>query len=170
MSGVMPYLMEKGPYFSVLESKIASAAARAQLLGELRKPKTALSELVGFDSVTLIGDGLDPARRKEHLNEDWFGMVLDGRGGWTKQPGRFPTGFWTGYQGDTEHILRDAMACAIEVSFDLAPGDAIPAAPSRCWPIDIYWICQGPWFQCWVLWRRSNATNQGGHVTFVITT
>jgi hypothetical protein len=34
-------------------------------------------------------------------------------------------------------------------------------------PIDIYWICQGPFFQCWIDWRKWNTT---GHVVLVITT
>jgi hypothetical protein len=46
------------------------------------------------------------------------------------------------------------------------PPDATHAA--RFWPIDVYWICQGPWFQCWVLWRKGEGT--AGHVTILVLT
>jgi hypothetical protein len=39
-----------------------------------------------------------------------------------------------------------------------------------CKPIDMYWICQGPWFQCWVLWRKADTNPTAGHVTVLITT
>ena len=52
------------------------------------------------------------------------------------------------------------MIRAIEMSFGLEHGDPAPdpsRADRRNWPIDMYWICQGPWFQCWVLWPRRQA-------------
>ena len=48
-------------------------------------------------------------------------MAPDRNGAWVKRPALFPTGLWTGYQGDTEAILRAAMIRALEVSLDLAP-------------------------------------------------
>ncbi len=158
MSGFMPYLVDKGPYFSVIESKLADPATRAQALVDLRGG-IAIADLVGFDSTNLAADGLNPALRKQHLENDWFGF-----GGAQM--------FWFGYDGNPELILRDAMTRAIEVSFELEHGDPAPdpgaAGTCRNWPIDLYWICQGPWFQCWVLWR--SAEQGEGHVTLVITT
>ncbi len=171
----MPYVVESGPYLSVLASKLADAGRRAALLTELRNG-TALSRLCGFDSTNLGADGLDEESRVEHLNRDWFGMapVAGGQAGaWQKQPNKVPTGFWVGYQGDTESILREAMMRALEVSFDLPPKGAAPAraeTAARRWPIDVYWICQGPWFQGWVLWRKGDSTPLGGHVTVIIST
>jgi len=159
MSGFMPYLVDKGPYFSVIESKLAEPVTRAHALRDLRAG-VAIADLVGFDSTSLAADGRTEATRKKHLNEDWFGH------------GGVPM-FWFGYDGDPESILREAMARAIEVSFGLEHGDPEPpdaeAASGRHWPIDLYWICQGPWFQCWVVWRKS-ATGSDGHVTLIITT
>ena len=69
--------------------------------------------------------------------------------------------------------MRAAMIRAIEVSLGIAPvapGQGVPATFPRQWPVDLYWICQGPWFQCWVLWRQSDATAAEGHVTLLITT
>ena len=95
-------------------------------------------------------------------------MEPDPNGDWQyKTPtGAEPTGFWTGYQGHPEKILRAAMIGAIEVSLGLPPGGD-PVNATREWPIDFYWVCQGPWFQAWVLWREAG---NNGHVTVTITT
>lgn len=158
MSGFMPYLVEKGPYLSVMESKLADPPTRSRALTDLRGG-VPLADLVGFDSTNLGQDHLDEAHRKQHLNEDWFGQ-----GGASM--------FWVGYEGNPEMILREGMIRAIEVSFGIEHGDPPPApaaaAGGRHWPIDAYWICQGPWFQCWVLWRAADSGQ--GHVTLLITT
>jgi hypothetical protein len=158
MSGFMPYLVEKGPYLSVLESKLAQPATRARILRDLRAG-VALADLVGFDSANLDKDYMDEAARKKHLNEDWFGI------------GAQPM-FWVGFDGNPEIIMREGMIRAIEMSFGLEHGDPVPddakASSGRHWPIDVYWICQGPWFQCWVLWRE--AAKGEGHVSLLITT
>ncbi|MDQ1383793.1 MAG: hypothetical protein QOG65_1172 [Actinomycetota bacterium] len=158
MSGFMPYLVEKGPYLSVLESKLAQPKTRAGILRDLYAG-VALADLVGFDSTNLVPDGMSEAERKRHLNEDWFGF--------NGQPM-----FWVGFDGKPEIIMREGMIRAIEMSFGLEHGDPAPddakASSGRHWPIDVYWICQGPWFQCWVLWRA--AANDEGHVTLMITT
>ena len=175
MSGAMPYLLDKGPYFEVIEDLLSDMGKRVALLGQLRAG-VALSDLVGFDTSNLNGDGHDKGWRVDHLNRDWFGMTDNGAGaGWHKQPGVFPTGFWAGYQGDPEAILREATKRAIEVSLGVRhglQGEPEPAASEiqRAWPIDMYWICQGPWFQCWVLWRQRDNTQTAGGVTLLITT
>ena len=189
MSGYMPYVMEKGPYFAVIEDRLSDPVQRDLLLTALYNG-VALSSICGFDSTSL---DLPPAKTKpkgmdhdgqmkdrvEHLDRDWFGMVQDPSGAWRPHvPVRDEqTGFWTDYQGDTEAILRAAMIRAIEVSLDLAPaGPQGPAASvgTRFWPIDFYWICQGPWFQSWVVWREIESASAGGasvgHVTVVLTT
>jgi hypothetical protein len=158
MPGSMPYLVDKGPYFSVIESLLSDPATRAQALVDLRAG-VAIADLVGFDSASLAGDGRTEADREQHLNQDWFGF-----GG-----GHM---FWAGYEGNPELILREGMIRTIEVSLALEHGAAAPtadeAAAGRHWPIDLFWICQGPWFQCWVLWRA--ADDGQGHVNLVITT
>jgi hypothetical protein len=157
MSGFMPYVLEKGPYLSVLESRLSDPATRAQILISL-KTGAPLVDMIGFDSTTLVGDGNTVDQRKQHFNNDWLG--LNGQM------------FWVGYSGRPELILREAMTRAIEMSFGVEHGENGPppdnAATGRHWPIDVYWICQGPWFQCWVLWRET-APGQG-HVTLVMTT
>ena len=172
MPGPMPYLLDKSAYFEIIEDLLADPARRIAILQQLRTG-VALADLAGFDSANRGADGKTPDKRKEHLHEHWFGMS-DATGSWQKQPGVFPTGFWSSYQGDPEAVLRTAMIRAIEVSLGLPP--AFPGDPfaeqtdiERRWPVDVYWICQGPWFQCWVLWRQSDTTDEG-HVTVLITT
>lgn len=159
MSGFMPYVVEKGPYFSVIESLLADPSTRAQALIDLGNGKP-IADMVGFDSLSLAPDGLDEAKRKDHLNKQWFGIG---------EPS-----FWMGYNGNPELILREAMIRAIEMSFGVEHGDPGPdpecAADGRHWPIDMYWICQGPWFQCWVLWRAIEDSDDDGHVTLLMTT
>jgi hypothetical protein len=178
----MPYLLDKSAYFAIVEDLLSDPVQRISGLQKLGAGAP-LSDLVGFDSTNLgapaavapaWGDGRTPDERVDHLNREWFGMALDNAGHWQKQ-GAFPTGFWSSYQGDPEAILRAAMIRAIELSVDLPPGLSAeqlpdPGSLGRQWPIDVYWICQGPWFQCWVLWRQSETTTAEGHVTLLILT
>src|SRR6478672_10142047 len=166
MPGPMPYLLDKSAYFEIVDSLLSDPAERISILQQLRN-NAPLSDLAGFDSTNLgtppdptvnyagSGDKRTPAQRVEHLNEDWFGMS-NATGQWQKT-GTFPTGFWGDYQGDPEAIMRVAMIRAIEVSLGIPPGGDPPdlCCLERRWPIDVYWLCQGPWFQCWVLWRQS---------------
>jgi hypothetical protein len=166
MSGNMPYVVDKGPYFSVLEAKIADPQLRRDALTELRNPAVDLADLCAFESSTLDGpnppgDGRTYWDRYDHFRWDWLGQ--DGH-----------SYFWNGWRnGDPRSILRDAMQRAVEVSVGLEHNDPLPAGGGfdRFWPIDFYWICQGPFFQCWVLWRRVSGPNPDlGHVTVLITT
>ena len=211
MPGSMPYILDRGPYFSVVESMLANPAKRADALLKLRhgQPEgvapprplnTMLAEMCGFDSTNLgrpdnpstpadegFGDRMTEADRKDHLNEDWFGIYGNPL---SKHPGDLPTGFWEAYQGDPEAILREGMIRAIEVSFGInhnaaPPVDAIEdwnqatatwpsghasAIGARHWPIEVTWICQGPWFQCWITWLKTDNTETGGHVNLLIAT
>jgi hypothetical protein len=182
MTGPMPYVVEKAAYISVIESRLSDLDERISALRQLRLGAP-ISTLCGFDSTNLgappdsytndpgFGDRLTPAQRLAHLDGDWFGMNQNANQAWVKQPGAFPTGFWRGFQGDPEAILREAIERAIEVSLDLAPGADVedPCCLNRQWPIDLYWICQGPVFQCWVLWRKDDE-GSSGHVTLLMTT
>jgi hypothetical protein len=160
--GIMPYLMEKGPYFSVVEDLLSTHQGRVDMLQALRQGRS-IAELVGLDSPGLSqpngGDGRTPAQRMQHLEDDWFGR--------SDPAGKLTTGWWEGWKGRPEDILREAIIRALEVSFGIEH-DAPPPATSTgalC-SIDVYWICQGPWFQCWVTWNKTST----GHVALIITT
>jgi hypothetical protein len=198
--GPMPYVMDVGPYLSVLENQLNTPAKRAQILARLRN-RDLLSSIVGLDSTNLYQDGKQPDERVKILNECWFGMTRNAAGGWDPQPLAFPTGFWNGYQGDPQEILRAGLIRAIEVSLGINHGaqwsGSTPSANggfrrridtalekllgnrfgkrlrglfngTRDWPIEISWVCQGPFFQCWVTWMQGSGND--GHVALTITT
>ena len=165
--GPMPYVLDTGPYLSVLEGRVNDPARRTSILTSLRNGDP-LATIAGLDSTTLDADGKLPHERVEILNQCWFGMSSPSPGRWTKQPNAFPTGFWQGYQGDPEAILREGLIRAIEVAYGIDHG-IDPSAHSREWPVAITWICQGPFFQCWVSWMKASS-GTGGHVALTITT
>jgi hypothetical protein len=190
----MPYVMDVGPYFSVLEDRLSTPDKRAAILTLLRGGAL-VSDIAGLDSTSLDrdGHGPDPQYRVKVLNECWFGMTQNSAGGWDTQPDAFPTGFWNGYQGDPHKILRAGLIRAIEVSLGIDHNAPVPVptqdanagigkriadwlkqltgdttANTRDCPIEISWICQGPFFQCWVTWV--NDPSGAGHVSLTITT
>lgn len=168
--GPMPYVLDIGPYLSVLEDRLADPVKRVAFLKKLRGPDL-LSSFIGIDSTNLDGDGHDYPYRVGVLNSKWFGMKpapAGTPGGWIKQPNKFPTGFWKGYQGDPESILREGLERAIEISLGI-DYRADPIVPTRDLPIDVNWVCQGPFFQSWVTWQRS-PKSASGRVSLVITT
>lgn len=197
MPGSMPYVLDKGPYFSVIESILANPSMRADRLIQLRAgqlhngvtPGPMLADLCGFNYPSLAAGPADVA---DHLNRQWFGMTQLPGGAWVKGDCSGPqTGWWTGYVGDPEATMREGMIRAIEVSFGIDHGAAAPLwiqphadwAPAhdwaadhpapdgtRVWPIDVNWICQGPFFQCWILFEKFNNSPAGGKVTLLITT
>ena len=129
MSGAMPYLLDKGPYFEVIEDLLSNRGKRIEILGSLRGGAALATSWASTRAVS-SPTGRTPDYRVEHLNEDWFGMTNNaGARDWQKQPNKFPTGFWRGYQGDPEAILRDAMKRTIEVSLGLPPGSRGARAP-----------------------------------------
>jgi hypothetical protein len=165
--GPMPYVLEMGPYFSVLEDLLGDPARRAKTLARLRAGDP-LSDLVGLESNSLDGDQHDRNYRVDKLNRGWFGMTRPG-GRWQKNLDAVPTGHWHGYQGDPEAIMRATLIRAIEVALGIDHGTD-PATRSRFWPIDFYWICQGPFFQGWVTWLAPSRFDASGRVTVTFTT
>jgi hypothetical protein len=182
MSGSMPYLLDKGPYFSVVEDLLSTQRERFSRLHALKAGDASgvnpvgsmLAELCGFDSQNLAGDGHDEDWRKDHLNHDWFGMTGSSAGGnWAKNASAPTTGWWAGYRGDPEAILREGMIRAIEVGcgLDHRPNEnPLLTSSPRFWPIDVTWICQGPYFQCWIMWQKFGDGTNAGKVTVLITT
>ena len=79
------------------------------------------------------------------LDEDWLGIP--------PVAGQETTGYWVGYQGNVDGVLREGLIRAIEVSLGIAHG-ASPVDPPRDWPVDVQWKCPNPYFEVWVTWRR----------------
>src|SRR5437879_1220653 len=166
--GIMPYQLEKGPIWSVVEAALAEGPDKAyELLLLLRDPshEIARGPLAKSKSLDDKKTNSTPKTRGDHLNKDWFGMKKAGSA-WVKQadadfdPQSNPsTGFWINYWGDVEEIVRETFVRAIEVSLGLRHGErhAPHAEFRRFWPISVFLKCPTPWFEGWVTWRSWEA-------------
>jgi hypothetical protein len=172
----MPYHYEKGPVLSLLESYMNDDQARAGHLLDGLRAGTALYQLGFLEDAQTNNPGGGPSA-EEHVYRDWFGWegVV---GNWHPPAavGGQPTGYWTSFTGDVEHIVRCAFVRALEVSLGVThvaphpsydPQPVPPCSPSRHWPIDVVWKCAQAWFEGWVMWRE---TASGGHVDLVLAT
>jgi hypothetical protein len=170
MPGGMPYQLEKGPYFAVAETMLdfgSSAQQRLALLAQMRAG-TDPDQLPTLDSTNLdVGPLNTFDKRRDHMDTHWFGKSRPNSAArWTPQPplnpnNPKPTGFWHNWYGDADGIVAQTFIRAVEVSLGLQhPGGN---APTRCWPIEIFWRCPAPWFEGWVTWRGE--PDGSGHVT-----
>jgi hypothetical protein len=162
----MPYHLEKGPLLRILERDLN--ADRATMQARLNTLKSGMNS----DSVDwIIGSTAwnDPAFSKpgapsgqqmcERVITEWFGYEPKPGGGWRKpNPPKPTTGYWIGYQGDVNRIVRRAFAWAVELALGTGSDDRADAAP---WPIELFWKCPAPWFEAWVVSRRQQSTTSG---------
>jgi hypothetical protein len=145
----MPYTLTRGPLLTLLENALnpktdPERITRNEVLAALR----AGTPLASMPWVAAGGPGQSvaiPGTLDIRLEQDWFGRP--------EVPGRITTGYWVGYRGDVEGVLREGLIRAIEVSLGIAH-DGDPAGFTRSWPVDIQWKCPNPWFEVWVTWRR----------------
>src|SRR3954447_16321814 len=115
--GGMPFHLEKGPTFSVLEDWAKKVGWQGMLkyLHALRAGAPTTS--VGLDSQSLdVGPTPTYAERVAHVEADWFG--------WSPRTTTQPqfdkathpeTGYWHNYYGDVETIWRRTLIRACEV-------------------------------------------------------
>jgi hypothetical protein len=183
MGGGMPYMLEKGPYFSITESVLEDVTERIALLVRLRSGE-------GFDTMpSLDAASLDAGpwasflNRLAHQNQDWYGMRpgpprADGTPTWQSQPPfniltNRTTGYWYSWYGDALSIVKEAFTRAIEVSLGIPHDDAqkdpsaIAQASKQSWPIEVFWRCPAPWFESWITWRGdgpASTSARAGHV------
>jgi len=178
MSGGMPYQLEKGPYFSVTESMLNLGSTPEQRLAVLKLmvARTPADDLPSLESTSLDAgpQGMSTAdRRRDHMNEHWFGKTFNQRSGrWEDQPAfntgnPRSTGYWHQWYGNAEAIVGETFIRAVEVSLGLdhitPTTDLDTLVPTRFWPIEVFWRCPAPWMEGWVTWRRE--TDGTGHVT-----
>ena len=82
----MPYHLEKGPWFAILEDYLNGQDGRSlEFLMELRRLRSCggrLTEIEFLDSPALDSDedNGDPDARRIHLGDDWFGGPANGDG------------------------------------------------------------------------------------------
>lgn len=182
--GSMPYTLEKGPYWSVIESYVNDDRDRAvEALAQL-EAGASLADLPALASTTLdlppdhpLHDGQGTAdRRRHHVRQHWFGHrpPEDGQG-WSDQDAYDPatnptTGFWNDWYGDAEEILRTTLVRALRIS--LGVDQATEVERRRHWPIELLWLCPQPFFEGWITWRRLELTAERdlGVVTVLVST
>lgn len=174
MVGSMPYSLEKGPYFSVLEDYVNGSRQRARSALEELRAGAPIATIGALDSKTLDAGPYDTAALVAHLNTDWFGFQQVG-GAWAPQDPYDPktnptTGFWVGWYGDCEAIFRETLIRACELSLGLDHGESAPMRITQHWPIELFWRCPVPWFEGWVTWRRAPSSAAGGQVTVIVST
>lgn len=162
----MPYTLTRGPLLTLIENALNSETAadkteREGVLAALRQGAP-LADLVRGTTQPLQGVAVPQAPLDVRLEQDWIG---DGANG---PPGE-PTGYWVGYQGDVEGVLRQGLIRAIEVSMGLVHGAELDTA-TRAWPVQLLWKCPNPYFEVWVSWRRHDETERGGQVDMLIAT
>ena len=175
-SGMMPYHLEKGPMFSVVEDWAAKAGWQGLLkFRDALLFHNAPAADVALDSVNLnAGPTPTYQDRVKHVNEDWFGWHEDtATGQWVQQvdtdfdPQTHPeTGYWHNYFGDVEKIWRTTLIRAAEVALGLDHRQTWPEDQEtpRCWPINFYWRCPNAWFETWITWRNEGKLPHEGMV------
>jgi len=159
---VMPYLLEKGPAMTYLEEFLNGDLVT--MVGSLDALRTNPNQsLFGLGGV--FPDDVDLEHR---LRTNWFGQqaTKNAAGEWQYAPQPAldkddprPTGYWIGYYGSVESILRETLIRAVEVSLGIEHLQPVPLrhgvlSPPRRWPIEMFWKCSNPWYEGWVTWRR----------------
>ncbi len=180
MGNGMPFVLEKGPVWEYFDRAYSPGGARGDTAGRLdvlngfrhrtsEEPKETWTDI--FIRATTKGTHPTVKQKlREHIVDDWFtGRGTPGSGGWLN---------WT--TNPAEVVVR-GLARAYEISLGIAnhvelPGlddeSAPPATPkeaTRLWPIEFYWACPLPVFQCWIAWRpvpSGASKNYDGLVTF----
>jgi hypothetical protein len=158
---MMPYHTEKGAIFSIFEGFLnevnSSPLTAVMTLRALRDPERTLGTSRLFNDLTLIGNPPSGGVTwRDHFVADWTG------------PSQPWTGYWIGYRGDVDAIVRLTFRRAIEAALGVDHEAEVPDEPPRHWPIQILWHCGQPWFEGWVAWNERSP--DGGDVTVLFAT
>src|SRR5262245_4888937 len=181
MPGTMPYHLEKGPYFSILEDYCNSSATNVKkALRQLRRGDP-IPEVAGLFNPNSLTAGPSASQVKRHMYEDWFGFGYNAatQKGVPPQPALNPpatrtTGYWTEYYGNVEGIVRETLVRTCEVILGLDHEQPIPPGrPPRHLRLEAFWKCGQPWWEGWVTWHlHPTPSNQRprGQVTLILAT
>lgn len=192
MPGPMPYYLEKGPAFEILEDFINTPGTRlVDALAKLRAKNPDGSythrfvDCGAFDSPALefnqpLEDGTvrhwTIESWKQHINRHWFG-IRDG----ADQPVDPAAAtsldeaesWWINYFGeDIEGVLRETIIRALETAYRIPHGEPLPRVGKSFdpWPIELFWKCGQAWFEGWISWRKLPGAQDRGLVTAMLCT
>ena len=139
----------------------------------MRDPQTRITDIpwvkTGAGSAVPLPGGAPLITRME---QDWFGSIPTNSGGWADQPpyNHQPTGYWVGYYGNVQAVLREGLIRAIEVSLGLTHDEDPPGTTPREWPVEVHWKCPNPYFEVWITWRSHGQGPKAGQVNMTICT
>jgi hypothetical protein len=186
MGDMMPYMLEKGGTFRLLEECLNTGQPERRAFLEVVRNSCRADNLAGQLEWFVQGPpGLwnDPAfaqkpvpanapawtgaQERDLLIEKWFGFVRDNNGQWVKHMSGLrsmgspsTTGFWIAYEGDVHRIVCAAVRWALELSLGLGPNENGDGR-EHPWPIELLWKCLAPWFEAWVVQRPTNGPGTG---------
>jgi hypothetical protein len=161
----MPYAIAKGRIWNIIEDYLSYVEHRIAFLNflEIPDPTTGilspLAQAEFLRSQNILAPTAQTADRVEFLNhveDDWFVNPANRteRSGW-----------WEGWDGPAQSIVRETLVRAIRISLGLGRNDAIPSANSITNPlmIELIWACggEGHPLQGYITWRRSEPGQTG---------
>lgn len=167
--GLMPYHLEVGRFMSAIADYYnedytnPAGAGVARRVADLARLKTnsPVHDSFLLDDPKMHNPSFpDRAAWMRWIALNWFGYV-DGPSGLVPPskpppPGTCQTGQWMGYVGDVESIVRQTLIRAIEVSFKVGPGGAVPVPPTTVRPMYFALKCPQQWFEGWVYWDHEH--------------
>jgi hypothetical protein len=166
----MPYVMEIGTVFSLLNDYVEDKSRMEQMLADLRNPLvTHLLDMQFFKGIGSTPPAWATAAAS-HIESDWFGWNAGTAAQNAFNPANpVQTGWWTRWYGNADTITRETLRRALEVALGVShDSDAI--TPTRCWRIMFNWSCGAPMFQGWVAWQWDEDDPQEGFVLCTFTT
>jgi hypothetical protein len=160
----MPYHLEKGPLLRIIERHINADRSTMQqhlaaLVANTGPPLAWLDLVAGLwaDPAFNKPNAVAAQLVKSRIATEWFGYTPAANGWAPPDPALPTTGYWIGYTGDVEAIVRKALVWAMELA--LGKGSSNPAG--KPWPIELFWKCPTPWFETWVSTRKVPNSSTG---------
>ncbi len=155
----MPKHLAKTRTLAFMDERYNDMTTRTTTLERLRHKDTkgeydiALTDVGSIDAlgnvVTPAGANASVTDNKDHLNQHWFGH--------NDPPGKVRTGWWHGWKGRPEAVMRETLIRTLEVAMGLRH-DEDPRNARRQLPVDFYWICGLPRFESYISWNDRQAT------------
>jgi hypothetical protein len=159
----MPKHLGGGPILLTLEQRYTTFATARDALAKLRERKTDgkwKNDLADIGSIAAVGPVKDyqfnppsvmvTAGLKQHMKDHWFGS--------SDSAGKPTTGWWNFWKGEPENVLREALTRALEMSLGVRHGAPLPGTGAAPKPIQFFWVCGLPRFECYVSWNSVAVT------------
>jgi hypothetical protein len=151
----MPYHLEKGATLQLMEEWLNGTPAEMRAVYD--RLRTGGEPLDWMLTANLWTDprftksplGSGPAVA-EAIARDWFGYEHV-QGAWRRQDGP-TTGYWTAYRGAVDTIVRRTLCWAMQIALGLE-ADGAGTVRQVPWAVELFWKCESPWFEGWVLSR-----------------